>query len=163
MCVAHIASDFTRVYCTAAGTIFETTDVYELGCLIFLLVSLKGTSSDVGSRSCGVSQNRKESVLVASSPFCIRGQWVIHKSRWPKFAYFYNITRLYRYLVDIYVDVDIGVIHKPCEQFWPNVCKAKCHLTGLLRQKEGSAIVCLQLHLLAWGLSDQPAFELPFS
>ena len=29
---AHITSDFTCVYCAAAaGTIFETTDVYELG------------------------------------------------------------------------------------------------------------------------------------
>ena len=27
----HIASDFICVYCTAAGTIFGTTDVYELG------------------------------------------------------------------------------------------------------------------------------------
>ena len=27
---AHIALDFTYVYCTAAGTIFGTTDVYEL-------------------------------------------------------------------------------------------------------------------------------------
>ena len=31
LCVAHIASDFTYVYCTAVGTIFGTTDVYELG------------------------------------------------------------------------------------------------------------------------------------
>ena len=28
---AHIASDFTRVNCTAAGTLFGTTDVYEVG------------------------------------------------------------------------------------------------------------------------------------
>ena len=28
---AHITSDYTCVYCAAAGTIFETTDVYELG------------------------------------------------------------------------------------------------------------------------------------
>ena len=27
----HIASDFTCVYCTAVGTIFGTTDVFELG------------------------------------------------------------------------------------------------------------------------------------
>ena len=34
MYAAHIASDFTSVYCAecaAAGTIFETIDVYELG------------------------------------------------------------------------------------------------------------------------------------
>ena len=31
LCEAHIVSDFTCVYCTAAGTIFGTTDVYELG------------------------------------------------------------------------------------------------------------------------------------
>ena len=37
---AHIASDVTRVYYTAAGTIFGTTDVYESVFLIFLLVSL---------------------------------------------------------------------------------------------------------------------------
>ena len=30
-CVAHIASDFTCVYYIAAGTLFGTTDVYELG------------------------------------------------------------------------------------------------------------------------------------
>ena len=29
--MAHIDSDFTCVYCTATGTIFGTTDVYELG------------------------------------------------------------------------------------------------------------------------------------
>ena len=29
-CTAHIASDFTCVYCSAAGTILRTTDVYEL-------------------------------------------------------------------------------------------------------------------------------------
>ena len=41
MRLAHIASDFTCVYCTAAGTIFGTTDVYELSFfLIFLVVSL---------------------------------------------------------------------------------------------------------------------------
>ena len=28
---ANIASDFTCVYCADAGTIFGTTDVYELG------------------------------------------------------------------------------------------------------------------------------------
>ena len=28
---ARIASDFTCVYCTATGTIFGTTDIYELG------------------------------------------------------------------------------------------------------------------------------------
>ena len=40
--VAHIASDFSCVYCTVAGTIFGTTDVYELNSVfpIFLLVSL---------------------------------------------------------------------------------------------------------------------------
>ena len=31
LCAAHIASVVTCVYCTAAGTIFGTTDVYELG------------------------------------------------------------------------------------------------------------------------------------
>ena len=31
LCAAHIAPDFTRVVCTDAVTIFETTDVYELG------------------------------------------------------------------------------------------------------------------------------------
>ena len=31
LCAAHIASDFTCVYCAAAGTIFGSTDVYELG------------------------------------------------------------------------------------------------------------------------------------
>ena len=30
LCVAHIASDFTCVYCAVAGTIFGTTDIYQL-------------------------------------------------------------------------------------------------------------------------------------
>ena len=30
LCAAHIASDFTCVYCAAAETLFGTTDVYEL-------------------------------------------------------------------------------------------------------------------------------------
>ena len=31
LCLANSASDFTCVHCAAAGTIFGTTDVYELG------------------------------------------------------------------------------------------------------------------------------------
>ena len=38
--MAHIALHFTCVYSDAAGSIFGTTDVYELGFFIFLLVSL---------------------------------------------------------------------------------------------------------------------------
>ena len=41
LCAAHIAPDFTRVVCTDAVTIFETTDVYELGFSnLSILVSL---------------------------------------------------------------------------------------------------------------------------
>ena len=36
---AHIAPDFTCVHCTDAGTIFGTTDVYELG-LTYLSISI---------------------------------------------------------------------------------------------------------------------------
>ena len=36
---AHIASDFTCVYCASAGTIFGTTDIYEL-CFSHLSTSI---------------------------------------------------------------------------------------------------------------------------
>ena len=39
LCVASIASDFTCVYNTAVGTVFETTDVYKLS-FSYLYISI---------------------------------------------------------------------------------------------------------------------------
>ena len=58
--MAHIAPDFTCVNCAAVGTIFETTDLYELVFKKILLVSLHNT--EVGencARNKRVLQNRK--------------------------------------------------------------------------------------------------------
>ena len=83
LCAAHIASDFTCVYCTAAGTIFGTTDVYELG-FSYLSISIF-----IGRELHFVCQGTliyffSSKILTALLVFKSRLQIIHHFFFWPK-------------------------------------------------------------------------------
>ena len=69
--MAHIASDFTCVYCAAAGTIFGTTDIYELGFSYLSLVSLVLYSVKI----------RKDCLIYPVNKFLVKNRKFLHNSQ----------------------------------------------------------------------------------